>query len=270
MKKALLFERSVNSNKACGNDLSNMLNPLVFRVENVYTNSVGRGNCRSESRYAPFSARKGEQAMTFDKQTLEDQRCFQEQLTKLLEQSELLSSEQFIQHGRTSVLEHSIAVARFALQLARSLHIPVHTDQLIRGALLHDYFLYDWHEKDAGHRLHGFTHPNTALRNATKILDLTPIEQNIISRHMFPLTPVPPRYVESILVCIADKVCSTYETLYLCPELKVYEQGERRLDSCLRLLEKRRRKRAEQRQNKGGQADGYHGAVKDKKDIPAV
>ena len=37
------------------------------------------------------------------------------------------------------------------------------------------------------------------------------IEADIISKHMFPLTFNPPRYKESVIVCIVDKVCSIYE-----------------------------------------------------------
>ena len=83
---------------------------------------------------------------------------------------------------------------------------------MIRGALLHDYFLYDWHEKSDDHRLHGFTHPARALKNAEEIFDLSVVEKDIIKRHMFPLTPVPPAYRESYLVCLADKICSSYES----------------------------------------------------------
>ena len=71
-----------------------------------------------------------------------------------------------IQHGSTTVFAHCVKVACFSLFLANKLHIPVNTHALLRGALLHDYFLYDWHEKNAGHRFHGFTHPATALKNA--------------------------------------------------------------------------------------------------------
>ena len=88
--------------------------------------------------------------------------------------------------------------------------------ELIRGALLHDYFLYDWHIK--GNRpkgLHGYTHPTTAYRNASKRINLTPIESDIIMKHMFPLTPIPPKFFESYVVCLVDKVCSTCETLKL-------------------------------------------------------
>ena len=37
------------------------------------------------------------------------------------------------------------------------------------------------------------------------------MEAEIILRHMFPLTPVPPRCREAVLVCLVDKVCSVYE-----------------------------------------------------------
>ena len=85
---------------------------------------------------------------------------------------------------------------------------------LVKGALLHDYFLYDWHEKRKGHHFHGFTHPGTALKNAEKEYELGDIERNIISRHMFPLTVVPPMCREAWLVCLADKYCAVKETFY--------------------------------------------------------
>lgn len=84
--------------------------------------------------------------------------------------------------------------------------------RLIYGALLHDYFLYDWHIHDKSHRLHGFKHPKTALNNALKHYDLNKREIDIIKNHMFPLTLVPPHHRESIMVCLSDKICSSFET----------------------------------------------------------
>ena len=94
---------------------------------------------------------------------------------------------------------------------AQFLRLRVNKKMLIRGALLHDYFLYDWHEKDASHSLHGFYHPGTSLLNASRDFALSKIEKDIISRHMFPLTWKAPRYTESVTVCIVDKMCSVYE-----------------------------------------------------------
>ena len=99
------------------------------------------------------------------------------------------------------------------MYFARRFRLNIDEKSLIRGALLHDYFLYEWHEKDKSHRLHGFYHPSTALRNAKEDFDLNPIEENMIARHMFPLTPIPPRYKEAWILCLADKYCATVETL---------------------------------------------------------
>ncbi len=116
------------------------------------------------------------------------------------------------QHGSFSVYDHSLYVTSMCIGLAKKLHLKVNEKALVRGALLHDYFLYDWHEPKKENRIHGFTHPGKALKNAEKDFKLGRIERDMIRKHMFPLTPKPPRYKESIILCLADKICATYET----------------------------------------------------------
>ena len=134
------------------------------------------------------------------------------QLIPLLTDSRLWLSDLAIQHGDTSVLLHCLAVAYFSLWLAKRLGLKCDQNSLIRGALLHDYFLYDWHDPDPSHRLHGLHHAAVALRNAQEDLILTQTEQDIIAHHMFPLTPRPPKSREALLVCLVDKGCGLYET----------------------------------------------------------
>ena len=65
------------------------------------------------------------------------------------------------QHGVVTTFAHSIRVACLAVWIADRLRLWHRVDlhSLIRAALLHDYFLYDWHAHDGGrHRMHGFTH----------------------------------------------------------------------------------------------------------------
>ncbi len=131
----------------------------------------------------------------------------------LSEQGRLQQEKLYRQHGKTTVYDHSVDVACMSQYLADLLHLKVDEASLVRGALLHDYFLYDWHNKDKSHRLHGFRHPKTALKNAEEDFDLTEREKNIIERHMFPLTLIPPKYREAWLVCIADKLCALRETI---------------------------------------------------------
>lgn len=119
------------------------------------------------------------------------------------------------QHGNVTTYEHSVRVARLAVWLADRLRLWRRVDlrSLVRAALLHDYFLYDWHEHDDGtHRWHGFRHPATAERNARADFAIDDVVANSIRTHMFPLTPVPPRHVEGWLVTAADKISATTET----------------------------------------------------------
>lgn len=123
----------------------------------------------------------------------------------------------FTQHGTTSVFEHALAVAKFSLIFAINLEaltgIKVDRTALVRGALLHDYFLYDWHKpSDKRRGLHGFTHPSIACENAIRDFNIPPIEQDIIRHHMFPLTFFCPHSWEGWLVCFADKWCALCET----------------------------------------------------------
>ena len=78
------------------------------------------------------------------------------------------SEKNFRQHGRMSVYEHSLAVARMCLRIAKYFPGEVDMRSLVRGALLHDYFLYDWHIPDESHKWHGVTHAGDALKNARR------------------------------------------------------------------------------------------------------
>ena len=135
--------------------------------------------------------------------------------------SDILHSENFqktrhhIQHGTMPVYRHCLDVAKQSIQINKALGLGCSERDLIRGALLHDYFLYDWHDKNRENyqKLHGFYHPGIALKNARKENHLTRREEDIIKKHMWPLTVVPPLCREAWVVTAADKYCSLLETL---------------------------------------------------------
>lgn len=133
----------------------------------------------------------------------------------ILSAAAVRTQKNYIQHGTTSVYLHCLDVAYVSLRLALFFRLRLNYRALVRGALLHDYFLYDWHVPSETHRGHGFTHARTALRNASRDFALDTVERDVIERHMFPLNLTPPRYRESALVCLADKVCAVGETLRL-------------------------------------------------------
>lgn len=150
---------------------------------------------------------------------------FEELIHDIITSEEYLKMKKYKHHLHGNTYEHSIAVAYLCYLHYKKKKSKVNLAELIRGALLHDYFLYDRHDKTVGVHInglvHGYTHPKRALENAMKHYpDLTKNEQDIIKRHMFPLTPVPPKTRCGWLVCYYDKVAAIYE---YCGRSKSYQ-----------------------------------------------
>lgn len=148
---------------------------------------------------------------------------------EIVNDSRFKKEKSFIQHGDVTVYEHSLMVTKTCVAIARKLNLNVNYESLVKGALLHDYFLYDWHIKDPSHRLHGFTHPKTAMKNAKRDFGLTKKEENMILSHMFPLVPTLPKTKESIILCLADKYCATKETIF---RSKIYRKVQELLSTA--------------------------------------
>lgn len=139
----------------------------------------------------------------------------------LLAHEKVRSMRNYIQHGNTDCLTHCLCVSYNSYRICRRLGFDARS--AARGALLHDFFLYDWHnnEKRPYKGMHGFQHPRVALQNADRYFVLNEREKNIICRHMWPLTPTPPKSWEAYVVSLVDKYCSLMETAKL--------QGKRRM-----------------------------------------
>ena len=140
-----------------------------------------------------------------------DARLFCQYYGQLSRSSGLPQMAQYPQHGNTSRLLHSVAVAYYSYRLAAAAPATFHMYELVRGALFHDYFFYDAQDGDPAHKGHWTRHPAIALENAQKELALSGIEADIIRSHMFPLTLRPPRFREAAVVSMIDKACSVYE-----------------------------------------------------------
>lgn len=148
-----------------------------------------------------------------EEMTQEEKMQIQDLLYGFVKDPKIQQMSTFIQHGNVTCLEHCISVAYFSYAFCKQFHIKADVESLVRGALLHDYFLYDWHIKEEPRKLHGFYHPIAALKNAEKDFELSKKERDIIVNHMWPLTILHiPLCRESLIVCMMDKLCSTCET----------------------------------------------------------
>jgi len=122
----------------------------------------------------------------------------------LLEDPRVVKLSKYTHHRGKTRLTHVKEVAYLSFLWGKRLSLDCNS--IVRGALLHDLFYYDWLRE--GPRLHGFRHHNIALKNARKIASLSKKEEDIIKKHMWPLTIVPPRYMESFIVSLIDTFCS--------------------------------------------------------------
>lgn len=116
-------------------------------------------------------------------------------------------------HSYTSCYRHSMHVSYYNYKICKKLGWDAKAGA--KAGLLHDMFLYDWHEHktESGERMHGFEHPTKALKNARACFDITEKEGDIIAKHMFPLTLTPPKYKETYIIIVTDKFCSTCEIM---------------------------------------------------------
>ena len=128
--------------------------------------------------------------------------------------AQLQSLEKFEQHFKINRLQHIRSVAYLSFLVSRRLGLDFKSTA--RAATMHDLFYYDWREDDLSHKLHGYRHPETALKNAFYLCGtLNKKEVDIIKKHMWPLTVVPPMCKEAWIVTVADKYCSLMETFHV-------------------------------------------------------
>ena len=136
----------------------------------------------------------------------------------ILEHPEFIKRKEYKHHERESVYEHSLIVSYNSYKIAKMLGLDYKSAAI--GGLLHDFYRYPWQLTDQQRKelqippikkgffnQHGFTHARDAMLNAReKFPELMNKKiENIILRHMFPLTPIPPKYREGWIVTYVDK-----------------------------------------------------------------
>lgn len=134
---------------------------------------------------------------------------FQSLVNELIQNETVLEMKQYRQHYETDCFDHCYRASYYCYKICKKIKLDYKS--AARGAMLHDLFLYDWREKSDRKGLHAFTHGRFALENANKLFKLNKIEQNMILRHMWPVTIIPPKYLEGFILTIVDKHCAIEE-----------------------------------------------------------
>lgn len=134
---------------------------------------------------------------------------YDEIVSDILKHPKVQEMKGYNHHDQVDCLTHSLHVSRVAYQVTKKMGLDYRSTA--RGALLHDFYLYDWHIKGSHKGLHGFNHAELALKNADLYFELNDLERDIILKHMWPLNFKFPNHLESYLVMVIDKYCSTIE-----------------------------------------------------------
>jgi uncharacterized membrane protein len=145
-------------------------------------------------------------------------------VSDILDHNVFKQLENFFHHN-SSIYEHAKVVSYASYKICKFLNLDYRS--AARGGLLHDFFLYDWRnhaEPDLPKEIyHGRAHPKIALDNSMKHFVLNEVEKDIIVKHMWPLTFIPPKYQESYVVTFADKYISSREFI---DEFKKRQMGK--------------------------------------------
>lgn len=140
----------------------------------------------------------------------ENSKDFDLVLEDILKNKQVNKMKDYIQHYDISCFDHCYDVAKVTYNACLFLHLDY--VEATRAAMLHDMFLYDWRVKSYSRKgWHGFRHPSISLSKAEKEFDLSEKEKDIILKHMWPLTIIPPKSIEGFIVTLADKYITLKE-----------------------------------------------------------
>ena len=129
----------------------------------------------------------------------------------LLDSEIVCEMKKYRHHYSTTCYQHCLNVSYYNYLVCRKLGLDA--KKAARAGILHDLFLYDWREtpRKKGEKPHGMRHPQIALENALQNFDISKREEDMIVKHMWPLTLKLPRYAESYVIVMTDKYAAMLE-----------------------------------------------------------
>lgn len=145
--------------------------------------------------------------------TEEEKKRLEDIYQAFLHDEKILRMEEISMHRGSNCYEHSFKVAKKAIK--KSLNRKgVNLDVVLLGAILHDYYLYDWRKDRSKLKKHGKNHPEIAIKNAIKDFDISEEVKKVIKSHMWPLNIKDyPKSKEAKIVSISDKLVTIGESL---------------------------------------------------------
>ncbi len=130
----------------------------------------------------------------------------------IIEHEKVQEMKKYKQHYEVNCFYHCLLVSYNTYLICKKHKLDYIS--AARAGMLHDLFLYDWHEnkRKVGRKgLHAYTHSKKAYENASKYFILNRKEEDIIKKHMWPVTLGIPKYKETFVITYVDKAIAIRE-----------------------------------------------------------
>ena len=162
--------------------------------------------------------------------TIEEQNRLETIYQAFLNDEKILRMKNISMHRGSNCYLHSFKVAKKAIKKSLN-RKDVKLEVVLLGAILHDYYLYDWRKDRSKLKKHGKNHPSVAINNAVKDFDISEEVKKVIKSHMWPINIKDyPKSKEAKIVSISDKAVTIGESL----TSKKYKQ--KKLDKYLSYI----------------------------------
>ncbi len=126
-----------------------------------------------------------------------------------LHDDRILRMRDIFMHRGSNCYIHSFKVAKLAIKRALR-HSKGDLVTILVGAILHDYYLYDWRMDHSKKKEHIYKHPYVAAENAERDFSIHEPIKKVIQTHMWPFNIDDfPKTKEARIISLADK------TIYL-------------------------------------------------------
>ena len=125
----------------------------------------------------------------------------------------ILKMKEIPMHRGSNCYEHSFKVAKKAIKNSiRLFKKNIDLEVVLIGAILHDYYLYDWRSDRERLKGHAKNHEMIASENASRDFGVPPEIKKVIESHMWPFNFKSfPNTREAKIVSFADKSVATSE-----------------------------------------------------------
>ena len=167
--------------------------------------------------------------------TLEQKQELENIYQSFLHDPKILRMQDITMHRGSNCYIHSFKVAKLAIKRALR-HKKGDLKMVLLGAILHDYYLYDWRIERDKMRHHMSSHPYTASKQAEHDFHIPKDVQRIIETHMWPVNFTDfPKTKEARLVSHADK--TIYLKEIICSKSFKKKREQKYLNEIAKLFE---------------------------------